>query len=264
MLTHVHTGQNELEITHSQDYFYSHVLKPDMGYLYPMSENQIYQRVKQRLDAIGMSERQASIKAVGNSQFVRNMRKGLSASPRGENIVKLSRVLGVSESWLLGTSDDPGTPASEQSFGVRFGGRVEAGSWRTADSENQDGEYRVIPAAPDPRYPLKAQFAFLVAGDSMNKAMILPGMYVLALDISVWERHHRETTDGLVVIVQRMRNGDGEYERTIKRLRIFRDRVELQPESDNDKHHPIVIANGDQDSHCRVVAVALTASWVLA
>lgn len=74
-----------------------------------------------------MSERQASLKVAGNPQFIRNIRKGASASPRGENILKLARVLQVSESWLLGTSDDLGDPPNVAApFGVRFGGVAQA------------------------------------------------------------------------------------------------------------------------------------------
>ncbi len=254
-----------------------------------MENTQLYNRIKQRLDEIGLTERQASMLAVGNSQFIRNIRTGKSASPRGENILKLARTLEVSESWLLGSTDDmgatgtinatlsqlkagptpplghqPGHPPipARKPFGVKFGGIVDAGSWRVVDTMNQDGEFKRVPVAPDPRYPFEMQFAFLVAGDSMNKARIFEGMHVLAVEISEWERRHRETTDGQIVVVEALRNGGHERERTIKRLRVFRDRVELQPESDNPQHETIILLNGD-DEKGRVVAVALTASWVL-
>jgi SOS-response transcriptional repressor LexA len=228
-------------------------------------------RLRQRLEELGMSPRAASLQAGGSADLVRGILRGANKSVRGDHLVGLARVLQVPESWLItGTINarlsplqpGPDINGPPEDFGVPFGGVVEAGAWRVVDTMNQDGEYRRVPLAPDPRYPLDKQFAFLVAGDSMNKARIFEGMHVLAVAIDEWEKRHRETTDGQIVVVECLRNGGHERERTIKRLRVFRDRVELQPESDNPLHEPIVLNNGDEELG-RVVAVALTAAWVL-
>lgn len=90
-----------------------------------------------------MSERQASLKVAGNPQFIRNIRKGASASPRGENILKLARVLQVIlalcrrlngdgvldlplllEHLYLLASAAPHTPATPQSA-LQLAGRAE-------------------------------------------------------------------------------------------------------------------------------------------
>ena len=236
-------------------------------YLRRMNESPLYQRIKQRLDVLGMSERQASIRTAGNPQFIRNIRKGASVSPRGENFIKLAKVLGVSESWLMGTSDDEGTPPEDRQFGVRFGGIVEAGAFRPEDSLNQDNELRIIPLPPDPRYPTTAQYAFQVMGDSMTEAKIFEGMHVLAVEVHTWEKFHGEPGDGKLVVVSRHRNGDSERELTIKRLRIFRDRLELRPESFNRTHQAIVFPlppRQDEEAEATIIAVVLSATWILA
>jgi SOS-response transcriptional repressor LexA len=266
MLAQVHGVNNELKITRSQRHFYKGHSKTSVGYIWPMIESPIYQRIKQRLDELGMSERQASLKVSGNGQFIRNIRRGASQSPRGENIIKLAKVLGVSESWLMGTSDDEGSAPEERPFGVRFGGIVEAGAFRREDGTNQDAELRLIPLPPDPRYPASRQFAFQVMGDSMTEAKIFEGMHVLAVDVHAWERVHGHPNDGKLVVVARYRNGEAERELTIKRLRIFPDRMELRPESVNKAHQPIAFAlppRQDEEGEATIIAVVLSATWIL-
>lgn len=261
MLTQLHGVRNELEITHCQDHFYPVSLRHGVRYLYTMDESPIYQRIKSRLDELGLSERKASMLAVGNSQFIRNIRKGQSVSPRGENISKLAKVLQVSESWLLGTSDDPSEPQNQSAQGIRYGGIVEATAFRPNDVLNQDAEYRTVPIAPDPRYPPYSQFAFQVVGDSMDQADMRPGSWVQAVEIHAWQSLHGEPRDGTFVIVARTRNGDDERELTVKRLRIYRDRIELCPESSNPKHKPIVFPNPpqeDQPAEGQIIAIVIS------
>lgn len=214
-----------------------------------------------------MSERQASLKVAGNPQFIRNIRKGASASPRGENILKLARVLQVSESWLLGTSDDLGDPPNVAApFGVRFGGVAQAGLFRPNDDQDQEAETRRVPLPADPRYPAASQYAFRVEGDSMTKAHIWEGMHVLAVDVHAWERVHGEVGDGKLVVVARWRHGDSERELTVKRLRLFRDRMELQTETENPRWQPIVFPlplRQDEDGEAQIIAVVLSATWIL-
>jgi SOS-response transcriptional repressor LexA len=239
-----------------------------------MDDNEILirERINDRLDNLGYSARRASELAGMNPDTLGKFLSGKTRSLKANNFSALAQTLQVDDSWLAGTSNtlevtgtmDATLPSlrGPEPFGVKFGGIVEAGSWRVVDTMNQDGEFKRVPIAPDPRYPFEMQFSFLVAGDSMNKARIFEGMQVLAVDISEWEKHHHETIDGQIVVVECLRNGGHERERTIKRLRVFRDRVELQPESDNPQHETIVLHNGE-DEKGRVVAVALTASWVL-
>ena len=265
MVTSVHKNRNELEITPSQQFFYSLNRREDASYCYRMDESPIYQRVKQRLDEIGMSERQASLRSVGNTQFVRNLRKGLSTSPRTENLIKLARTLDVSETWLMGTSDDSGVPNPERDFGVRYGGVVEAGAFRPQNYMSQDDDHRHILMPHDSRFPYDEQFAFSVMGDSMTREKIFEGMYVLAVEVNTWQRRQGQPRDGQLVIVARTRDGHPEKELTVKKLKLFTERMELQPCSDNPIYEPLVfplpLREADQ-TEVHIVAVVLSAIWI--
>ena len=91
-------------------------------------------------------------------------------------------------------------------------GRVAAGALEVA-AEDHEG---YIPI--DSRHPSDELFALRVRGESMTGAGILPG------DIVVVRRQPTAETGDIVVALV----GD---EATVKRLRIRRDRVELQPEN---------------------------------
>jgi len=143
-------------------------------------------------------------------------------------------------------------------------GIVEAGAFRPDTGMNQDNTYRYIAMAPDPRYPVDSQFAFQVMGDSMERAGIIEGMYVLGIDLYAWERLHGEPGDGKLVIVARTRDHHPERELTVKRLRIFRDRIELHPESGNPAHQPFVskLPLSEASMEWQIIAVILSASWL--
>ena len=57
-----------------------------------------------------------------------------------------------------------------------------------------------------------------------------------------------EITDGRVYVVRRTRDGGQTYEMTVKRAFVFRDRIELRPESTNPAHTAITVKRGkDED-----------------
>ena len=179
---------------------------------------------------------------------------------------KYARRFGVAKEWLIfGTNSDLQPSEISQNFGVRFGGIVEAGAFRPSSNFNQDDELRTVAMPADPRYPLASQYAFQVVGDSMTEAKIFEGMHVLAVDLHSWEKLHGEPSDGKLVVVARARNGDPERELTVKRLRIFRDRLELRPETKNTKHEPIIYAwppNEEDPAQAQIIAVVLAATWI--
>ncbi len=263
MLTQIHGKQNELKITHCQGQIYQGLKTHALRYIYRMENNELYLKIASRLAEIRLTERQASLQAVGNSQFIRNIRKGTSNSPRAENIIKLAQVLKVNPSWLMGSNDEKELTAPKTQIGLRFGGIVEAGTFRPHNNFDQD-EAPLIEVPADPRYPQSSQFAFKVMGDSMTEAKIFEGMFVLAIDIHAYEKLHGEPQDGKLVIVARTRNGEPERELTVKRLRIFRDRLELRPESLNLNHLPLVFPNPpshDEHQDAQIIAVVLSAIW---
>lgn len=67
----------------------------------------IAERIQQRLEALGLSVRGASLAAGGSESTIRNILDGRSENPRGDTLRKLAPVLGVTEQWLLTGSDEP-------------------------------------------------------------------------------------------------------------------------------------------------------------
>lgn len=186
---------------------------------------------------------------------------------RADHLVALARVLKVSESWLATGEQQSADVETDMLDGVRYGGVVEAGAFRPDPDGglNQDDALRTVPIPADRRYPLSAQYAFRVVGDSMTEAHIFEGMWVLAVDVHVWERMHGEPGDGKLVVVARTRSGNPERELTVKRLRIFRDRLELQPQSTNTTHKPIVFplpAREDEPAEAAIIAVVVASTWL--
>ena len=136
---------------------------------------------------------------------------------------------------------------------------VEAGAWREVDEFDQSSpEWVAVP--PDDKYPDATQDVYNVAGDSMNALQphpITPGSRVVAVRYD--EIASRSPLrDGLVVVVQRSRNGGQERELTVKQVAWFDDRIEFQPRSTNPKHKPIVVEHDNwEDNGVEVAIVGL-------
>ncbi len=226
--------------------------------------NGFVERVKQRLTDLDLSPRKASLMAGSNQDLIRGLLRGGNRTVRGDHLVGLARALKVTESWLITGKDAAETETPEGSFGVRFGGVVEAGAFRPQNELNQDGEYRPTPVSPDPRFPRASQYAFTVMGDSMTRERIYEGMYVLAVDIHTYERLHGSPGDGKLVVVARLRDSLPERELTVKKLRLFRDRMELQPCSDNPAYEPLVFPlplQQSEETEVLIIAVVISAVW---
>jgi transcriptional regulator with XRE-family HTH domain len=72
-----------------------------------MGDNEIFQRIEARLERLGMSAEEASKKAGMGRDGIRNFKRGKSQRPRGDNLVKLAAVLGVSANYLMTGELDP-------------------------------------------------------------------------------------------------------------------------------------------------------------
>lgn len=136
---------------------------------------------------------------------------------------------------------------------------VEAGAWREVNElDQEDMEWVTVPA--DDKYPDATQRVFDVSGDSMNRLDPYPitnGARIVAIDYD--EIASRvPLRDGLVVVVQRSRNGGQERELTVKQVAWFDDRIEFQPRSTNPKHKPIVVEHDNwEDNGVEVAIVGL-------
>lgn len=150
-------------------------------------------------------------------------------------------------------------PITDRMTSVVVAGIVEAGSFREADDMDQsEAEWIALP--PDKRYPGARQMAFDVAGDSMNALQprpIFPGDRAVCVayeDVA----HEATLRDGMVVVVERTRDGGHTREWSIKQVEIYTDRVEFHPRSTNAKHKPIVIARDvEADDGTRVEIIGL-------
>lgn len=207
-------------------------------------------------DCIGISE-----------QAISQWERG-ETEPTRENLIAAADFYGVPHDWLAKPhstrivgeiADDDGA-----SIGLKYAGLVEAGAFRPVNLFDQDSEHRAIPIAPDPRYPFKSQGAFRVEGDSMDRARIHPGMWVHAIEVTAWQRMNGDLTDGAMVVVTRIREDKGERELTVKQLRIFRDRMELRPQSSNPAHEPIIMPAEPQEGNEKVyvLAIVISAIWL--
>jgi phage repressor protein C with HTH and peptisase S24 domain len=67
-------------------------------------------RIKQRLSALGMTMREASIKATGSAETIRAIVNGKSQNPRVDTLAKIAEVLETSPEWLTGRGDTPESP----------------------------------------------------------------------------------------------------------------------------------------------------------
>lgn len=228
-----------------------------------MDNRDILARIEKRLKMLGLSAQAASVAAGLSKDAIRNWQRKPETMPVTRSLMALAPVLETSVEWLLGEIDDETAPTGPA--GIRYGGIVEAGAFRPWDELNQEAELRTVPLAPDPRYPAAAQSAFEVIGDSMTLARIEPGMWVQAVDLNVWEKLHGSPRDGLLVIVANTRDGEPQRELTVKRLRIYRDRLELVPESANQRHRPLVFPYPPRPAEgcgAEIIAVVLSAHWL--
>lgn len=77
-------------------------------------------RITQRLDALGISMRQASLKAGLGTHFLRDLLANEGQSPRAENLARLAYALETTPEWLLDARGD------ERPIGVPIMGKVGA------------------------------------------------------------------------------------------------------------------------------------------
>lgn len=236
----------------------------------PHMGSDLYPRIKQRLDELGMSEREASLSVAGNPDLIRNIKRGRSDSLRGHRLLKLASLLGVSASWLMTgetghisseevaaglsgdeTSDNTGTSALEAYRGRLPGAvpevdaRAGAGDGMVGDEEVvtlQRGDsfvgHKVLAEWIFPpaflRHELRVQpggiMILEVIGDSMSPTLQSGDRVIIDT------AHSRPVPDGIYVIDE----GDGPM---VKRLQQIRrsEPAEIRVISDNQHHEPYTL-----------------------
>lgn len=164
-------------------------------------------------------------------------------------IERASRLFGVPKATLLNESVGSSgisevTALGQQMLPVRVVGTVEAGTFREVDEFDQS-EFEEIYDTPDPRFPKARRAAWNVAGDSMDALKprpILPGDQVICVDFDDLEGRV-PLRDGMVVVVERTRDGGQTREWSVKQVELYEGRTEFHPRSNNPKHRPIVVSH---------------------
>jgi phage repressor protein C with HTH and peptisase S24 domain len=231
-------------------------------------------RLRRRLEELGLSPRAASLQAGGSPDLIRGILRGSNRTLRGDNLLKVAGVLGVSANWLL-TGVHEHISSEEVAAGLPGGerrehngasslqdyqgdvpgavpevdARVGAGVGQVGDHEVvtlQRGEtyvgHRVISDWVFPsaflRHELHVQpggiMVLEVVGDSMSPTLETGDRVIV--DTS----HSRPTPDGIYVIEE----GDGPM---VKRLQLIRrsEPAEVRIISDNPRHEPYTLRLDD-------------------
>lgn len=204
-----------------------------------------WQRLQQAIDELGWNKAELQRRSGISYDSINKYLRGEVDNPRGNVLDKLADTIGRPALWLkegIGEQPPEVTKQSGRAISAAVRATVEAGAWREVDQFDQS-EPDWVTIDPDPRFPNVTHDIYKVAGDSMNRLEpnpITPGSRVVALRFEEI-RNRYPLTDGLIVIVQRAREGGHILELSIKQVAWFNDRIEFQPRSSNPVHKPIVV-----------------------
>lgn len=216
-------------------------------------------RIQERLQALGLSERAASLRAFGHASAIRNMRTGATKDPGIHTLEKLAPVLEAPVEWLafgIGATARPRALPGQLFLPVI--GAVQAGNWREHDASIDHAVHDPIPVAVDSRWPAEAQYALITHGTSINR-QAKEGDYLGCVDA---EATNYQAQNGDLVIVERTRYGGAMIERTAKRYYQNENVFELWPDSDDpDFQKPIVVDPLDPKEGTTVRVLAFVA-WI--
>lgn len=223
-------------------------------------ESPLQARLRELMQRRQLSHAALSRMAGLGQTAVNDIMSGRNASPGARAVEKLAAALAVGVEELTRRAGaaggragrDGGVPEPIPLIGI-----AEAGAWRSASPLPADVQESVSPSRSR-NYRTFRHFALRVQGDSMNASRppIGDGQIILCVDMA---DAGLEIADGRVYVVRRTRDGGQTYEMTVKRAFVFRDRVELRPESTNPAHRAITVRRGmDEDfDGTRVEAIGL-------
>lgn len=221
-----------------------------------------WDRLAEEIERKGWSGKELARKSGIPYANINKYLNGKIEQPRGDILRRLAEAVGKSVLWLRdGMEIDEGSEAapSLRLEAVRVVGKVEAGTFREIDEFDQE-EPELISLPPDDRFPDARQMAFDVSGDSMNDLKprpILPGDRVVGVAYDdVADR--AVLRDGMVVVVERTRDGGHVREWSVKQIELYEDRTEFHPRSTNPRHKPIVISRdteADESTQVRILVL---------
>lgn len=230
------------------------------------SSRDVARRVRERLDATGMSAREASIKTGKSPDLIRNLFRSVEAGRdftwRHDTFAALAPVLKTNVEWLLTGSGNPSArdtaPPVEQPAAfplpVPLVGTVEPGVWRERIA--RPAEDVRLPA--DPRFPAIPQSGFAVRGDFAPACPIRNGMFVVSADYDAYRSQRGDLRSGDLVVLQRERP-TGERELTLREVEVAPDQLSLKSVAPG--HPPVLIKRGhERDSASRILGVLALAT----
>lgn len=221
-----------------------------------------WERLQARIDELGWNKAELHRRSGISYDSLNKYLRGDVDNPRGNVLETLAKAIDKSALWLKEGIEADGAeirrvaraPGTAPVVAI-----VEAGAWREVDELAQDDpEWVTVPA--DDKFPDATQRVYDVAGDSMNALQphpITPGSRLVAVDYD--EIAGRSPLrSGLVVVIQRSKNGGQERELSVKQVEWFDDRIEFQPRSSNPKHKPIVVEHDNwEDDGVQIAVVGL-------
>lgn len=217
---------------------------------------EVLARIDKRLAATKLKDATAS-KLAGKTDAIRNMRRAVESGEGRQGVSTatinaLAPVLGTTAIWLFAGAgpEDPTKPEAQDELSpitkatrAIWVGFVEAGTWGEVSdfTDLPPDEIPVVYAEPDPEFPGVQMLSATVRGDSMDNLQpdpLPPGTIVTGPDFEGL-RGRVPLRPGMIVVVQRAKDGGHKVERSLKQLEIFDDRFEYHPRSKS-KHEVIV------------------------
>lgn len=161
--------------------------------------------------------------------------------PRLIDLEKLAHELNCTVADLIAEEAPPAAPVYEKLLPIPLAGRTAAGVFREV-VEFDDAEPEYVFEPEDEDFPKARRFALTVEGDSMNAAdpPIPNGSRVICVD---FEQTGQPFLDGMIVVVQRTREGGHLREWSVKEVELHDNEVWFCPRSTNKKHKPVKVPN---------------------
>ncbi|WP_157182155.1 hypothetical protein [Methylobacterium sp. WSM2598] len=231
------------------------------------SSHPILTRVLERMAEVGLSEDDLSERAKLSDPLdhLRLSLQAVAGKPRLDIALlnTLAKPLSTTATWLITgigagrpgvpaailapaltdpPAEDEVVPSTSRIVDAVFGGIVEAGTFREVDEFSDVAPPRVSALADD-EYPYARMLVFDVRGDSMDalRPQAIPdGSRVSGLDFESL-RGRVALYTGMVVVIERTRDGGHLRELSVKQLEMYEDRYEFHPRSTNERHKPIVV-----------------------
>jgi repressor LexA len=211
-------------------------------------DNDLKAHVLALIARAGTNPTRAARDAGLNPHFIRQWLSGRVRSPGTQQLQAVADVLGVTLDELTapiartprspGLRDDAPAPYARAPIKITAPAPkrpplvvrhiVQAGAWLEQDADAPQTARFGPPVTADPRI-VGEQWLELVEGDSIDK-IAPPGSFLHVVGVSARGYIPR---DGDVVVVERVRDQGGFRERSVKVVKMTRNRIELWPSSNN-------------------------------